>query len=56
MHKSLQQVLARDNVRKRLEGIGAIANLSTPDEFRKVIESDIKGFQGVAKTAGLEAK
>jgi tripartite-type tricarboxylate transporter receptor subunit TctC len=56
LHKSPAQVLARDNVRKRLEGVGAIANLSTPDEFRKVIESDIKGFRGVAKTAGLEAQ
>jgi tripartite-type tricarboxylate transporter receptor subunit TctC len=56
MHKSLQEVLARDVVRKRLGGVGAIANLSTPDEFRKVIESDIKGFGGVAKMAGLEAQ
>ena len=56
MHKSLKEVLARDAVRKRLEGVGAIANLSTPDEFRKVIESDIKSFGGVAKMAGLEAK
>ena len=56
MHTALKEVLARDAVRKRLEGVGAIANLSTPDEFRKVIESDIKGFRGVAKMAGLEAQ
>ena len=56
MHTSLKEVLARDAVRKRLEGVGAIANLSTPDEFRNVIESDIKSFGGVAKMAGLEAK
>ena len=54
MHKSLQVVLGRDAVRKRLEGVGAIANLSTPQEFRKVIESDIQGFREVAKKAGLE--
>ena len=53
---ALQQVLARENVRKKLEGVGAVANLSTPEEFRKTIESDIKGFQEVAKKAGLEAK
>ena len=52
----MQQVLAKDAVKKRLEDIGAAVNLSTPDEFRKVIISDIKGFQDVAKTAGLEAK
>jgi tripartite-type tricarboxylate transporter receptor subunit TctC len=56
MRKSLQEVLGRENVRKRLEGVGAIANLSTPEEFRKVIESDIKGFREVAKKAGLEAQ
>jgi tripartite-type tricarboxylate transporter receptor subunit TctC len=53
---ALQQVLARENVRKKLEGVGAVANLSTPEEFRKTIESDIKGFQEVAKKSGLEAK
>lgn len=56
MHKSLQTVLAGDSVKKRLEGVGAVANLSTPAEFKKVIESDIKGFGEVAKNAGLEAK
>jgi len=52
----MQQVLSKDAVRQRLEGIGALANLSTPAEFIKVIQSDIKTFQEVAKTAGLEAK
>jgi tripartite-type tricarboxylate transporter receptor subunit TctC len=56
LHKALQEVLAKDAVKKRLEGIGALANLSSPAEFRKAIQSDIKGFQEVAKTAGLEAK
>ena len=56
LHKALQEVLAKDAVKKRLEGVGAVANLSSPAEFRKVIQSDIKGFQEVAKAAGLEAK
>jgi tripartite-type tricarboxylate transporter receptor subunit TctC len=56
MHKSLQQVLTREDVRKRLDGVGAVANLSTPQEFRNVIESDIKGFRQVAQQAGLEAR
>ena len=53
---ALSKVLARENVRKKLEGVGALANLSTPDEFRRAIESDIKSFQEVATKAGLEAK
>ncbi len=56
MHKSLKEVLSRDSVRKRLEGIGAVANLSSPEEFRKVIVSDISGFREVATKSGLEAK
>jgi tripartite-type tricarboxylate transporter receptor subunit TctC len=56
LHKAMQEVLAKDAVKNRLEGIGAVVNLSSPAEFRKVIQSDIKGFQEVAKLAGLEPK
>lgn len=52
---ALKVVLSRDAVRKRLEGVGAVANLSTPDEFRKAIESDIQSFRAVAEKAGLKA-
>ena len=56
LHKAMKDVLGKDAVKKRLEGIGAVVNLSSPAEFRKVIQSDIKAFQEVAKSAGLEAK
>jgi tripartite-type tricarboxylate transporter receptor subunit TctC len=56
LHKAMQQVLTKEAVKKRLEDIGAAVSLSSPAEFRKVILSDIKGFQEVAKTAGLEPK
>ena len=56
LHKAMQEVLAKDAVKKRLENIGAVVNLSSPADFRKAIESDIKAFQAVAKTSGLEAK
>jgi tripartite-type tricarboxylate transporter receptor subunit TctC len=56
MHKSLHEVLVRENVRKRLEDIGAIANLSAPDEFRKLIASDIDAFRAVANAGGLESQ
>ena len=52
---ALQQVLARDAVRKKLEGVGAVANLSTPEEFKKTIEADISGFKEVAGKSGLQA-
>jgi len=56
MHKALGQVLAREDVKKRLEGAGAIANLSTAAEFRKLLESEIASFRAVAKKADLEAQ
>ena len=56
LHKAMAQVLSKDAVKQRLEGIGAVPNLSSPADFTKVIESDIKTFQEVAKTPGLEAK
>jgi tripartite-type tricarboxylate transporter receptor subunit TctC len=56
LHKAMQEVLSKDAVKKRLEGIGAVANLSSPADFSKVIQSDIKTFEEVAKAAGLEAK
>jgi tripartite-type tricarboxylate transporter receptor subunit TctC len=56
MHKTLAQVLARDDVKAKLAGAGATANLSTPDALSKLIASEIRSFQQVASRAGLEAK
>jgi tripartite-type tricarboxylate transporter receptor subunit TctC len=56
LHKAMATVLAKDTVKRRLEGVGAVVNLSTPAEFKQVIESDIKNFQEVAKSAGLQAQ
>jgi tripartite-type tricarboxylate transporter receptor subunit TctC len=56
IHKALGEVLAKDAVKKRLEGVGAVATLTTPAEFKKVIESDISAIRQVAKNAGLEAQ
>src|SRR5262245_9696895 len=56
MHEALQRVLARDDVRRRLEGAGAIATLSTPMQLSEIIEWDIKNLQEVARKSGLEPK
>jgi tripartite-type tricarboxylate transporter receptor subunit TctC len=56
LHKAMATVLAKDTVKQRLERVGAAVNLSTPAEFKQVIESDIKNFQDVAKSAGLQAQ
>ena len=56
LHKAMSDVLANDTVKGRLEKVGAVANLSSPAEFKTVIQSDIEGFRDVAKAAGLEPK
>jgi tripartite-type tricarboxylate transporter receptor subunit TctC len=56
MHKALEQAMANEEVKKKLEGAGAIANLSTPAELNELIASDIANFRNVAQKAGLEAK
>jgi tripartite-type tricarboxylate transporter receptor subunit TctC len=56
LHGALAKVLARDDVKKRLEGAGAIASLSTPAELGKLIASDVASFRSVARNAGLEPK
>jgi tripartite-type tricarboxylate transporter receptor subunit TctC len=56
LHKALQQVLTREDVKQKLAGAGAIASLSTPDELGKLIASDIRSFQEAARKAGIEAK
>jgi tripartite-type tricarboxylate transporter receptor subunit TctC len=55
-HDGLKEVLGRPAVRAQLEKVGAVANLSTPEEFRKTIESDIATFRAVAANAKLQAR
>jgi tripartite-type tricarboxylate transporter receptor subunit TctC len=54
LREALQQVLAREAVKKRLEGAGANVSLSTPAELRTLIEQDIASFREVARKAGIE--
>jgi tripartite-type tricarboxylate transporter receptor subunit TctC len=55
-HDGLKDVLGRPEIKAKLEKVGAVANLSTPEEFRKTIESDIVTFRDVAAKAKLEAR
>jgi tripartite-type tricarboxylate transporter receptor subunit TctC len=56
MHKALRQELSRDDVKKRLEGAGAHADLSAPADLTKLIASEIASFRAVADKAGIEPK
>jgi tripartite-type tricarboxylate transporter receptor subunit TctC len=56
LHKALQGVVANEDVKRKLEGAGALAGLSAPEELNKLIESDVSSFRSAAQKAGLEAK
>ena len=56
MNASLKQVLSRDTVRKQLADAGALANVSTPQEFGKLVENEIDKWGSVMKKAGIEAQ
>jgi tripartite-type tricarboxylate transporter receptor subunit TctC len=43
-------------VRKQLENIGAVAVQSTPQEFGRMIESEIARWREVTKAAGIEPR
>ena len=53
-HSGLAQVLGRESIRNQLENVGASANLSTPEQFKKLIESEVVRWREVAKASGLE--
>ena len=54
MRAGLVQVLARDNVRAQLDGVGALAALSTPQEFGRLIEFEVAKWREVAVRANLQ--
>jgi tripartite-type tricarboxylate transporter receptor subunit TctC len=53
-HAGLAKVLSRGSVHDQLEHIGALPALSTPEEFRKLLASEVVKWRAVVKAAGLE--
>ena len=53
-HQALTKVLSREDVKKKLENIGALAALSSPAEFGKLIAEEVVRWREVAKAAGIE--
>jgi tripartite-type tricarboxylate transporter receptor subunit TctC len=54
MNKSLREVLSRETVRKQMADAGALANVSTPQEFGKLLESEIAKWRDVMAKAGMQ--
>jgi tripartite-type tricarboxylate transporter receptor subunit TctC len=53
-HDGLAKVLSRGSVHDQLEHIGALPALSTPEEFRQLLASEVVKWRAVVKAAGLE--
>jgi tripartite-type tricarboxylate transporter receptor subunit TctC len=52
--RALEQVLARETVRTQLVNVGALPNLSTPQQFGTLIEQEVLRWRAVATAAGLQ--
>ncbi len=52
--KTTIEIMKSPDIRKQLEGIGAFPVGSTPEEFKKYIDDEIKKWAIVAKTAKIE--
>ncbi|MBV8510897.1 MAG: tripartite tricarboxylate transporter substrate binding protein [Xanthobacteraceae bacterium] len=53
-HAGLAKVLSRGSVHDQLEHIGALPSLSSPEEFRQLLASEVLKWRAVVKAAGLE--
>ncbi len=49
VYKALTEVMSRDQVKKQLEAVGAIASLSTPEQFRKQVQDEIAKWKATAE-------
>ena len=56
LHKAMKDVLTKDAVKKRLEDVGALANPSSPEEFRRVIGVRYQRFSGRCENSGPGSK
>jgi len=54
LSKSLNDALANPNLKKRFVTSGLVTSASTPQEFAKVIETDISKWRKIFQTSGLE--
>ncbi len=53
LHDHIVKVLAMPEVREKLEKMGVDIVASTPDEFASYLQSEIRKWSAVVKTAGV---
>lgn len=52
-NRALRDVLGREAVRKQIQDTGAIAQASSPEEYGKHVEAEIRKWQAVREKAGI---
>lgn len=55
-YAGLKQVLDREDIKKRLASVGAVVNLTAPDDFGKHLASEVAKWRDVAKKANIQPK
>jgi tripartite-type tricarboxylate transporter receptor subunit TctC len=53
---ALRDILGRKEIQAQLEKIGASAKSSTPEEFGKLLSSEVETWKAVREAAGIEQK
>jgi tripartite-type tricarboxylate transporter receptor subunit TctC len=53
-YNGLKQVLAREDIQKRIAGAGAFVNLTSPQDFGKHLASEVAKWRDVAKKANIQ--
>jgi len=54
--KELARVLELPEIKERLQNMGFVPVPTTPEDFDKIVRTDIETFKEMAQAAGLRAK
>jgi tripartite-type tricarboxylate transporter receptor subunit TctC len=54
LHKELVRIMASPTVVERLKAIGMDNSTSTPEEFRRLIESELARWPAIVQAAGIQ--
>lgn len=54
LNAEIRKMLARDDIKKNIEGMGAVADYGTPEQFTTFIDAEIKKFAGIINREGLK--
>jgi tripartite-type tricarboxylate transporter receptor subunit TctC len=56
LNKQIARILALPDVKERLNNISYVISTSTPEEYDKILRSQIEGLATLVRAAGLKPK